>query len=215
MQEYSGAQGALPGTSKQQSDGDQPFQCPGNLTADLITDERCRVVGQGPSQRTAGPEDFQYFTAPPDAVAFPDKRRQVNRNDESLKKTQWQTRSRAGLTARIGWDLDSGFGPPRIRPALAGAGEFIPGTDKAPWGGYAFIGVDGRAIARDMFLDGNLWRDSARVEDRRALSGDLQAGLVVHHRDVQVAFTWVTRTEQFAYQDGPQQFGAVSISIAH
>jgi hypothetical protein len=120
-----------------------------------------------------------------------------------------------GLTARIGWDLDSGFGPPRIRPALAGAGEFIPGTDEYPWGGYAFIGVDGRAIARDMFLDGNLWRDSARVEDRRALSGDLQAGLVVHYRDVQVAFTWVTRTEQFAYQDGPQQFGAVSISIAH
>ena len=120
-----------------------------------------------------------------------------------------------GLTARIGWDLNSGFGPPRIRPALAGAGEFIPGTDDNPWGGYAFIGVDGRALARDMFLDGNLWRDSARVEDRRALVGDLQAGVAIHYRDVQVAFTWVNRTEQFAYQDGPQQFGAMSISIAH
>ena len=126
-----------------------------------------------------------------------------------------RTYANTGLTARIGWDLDSGFGPPRIRPALAGAGEFIPGTKEAPWGGYVFVGVDGRAVARDMFLDGNLWRDSARVDDRRALVGDLQAGLAVHYRDVQVAFTWVNRTEQFAYQDGPQQFGAVSISIAH
>jgi len=119
-----------------------------------------------------------------------------------------------GMTARIGWDLDSGFGPPRIRPALAGAGEFIPGTAEDPLGGYFFIGVDGRALARDMFLDGNLFRDSARVEDRRALVGDLQAGVAMHYRDVQLAFTWVNRTEQFAYQDGPQQFGAFSISVA-
>jgi lipid A 3-O-deacylase len=126
-----------------------------------------------------------------------------------------RTYANTGMTARIGWDLDSGFGPPRIRPALAGAGDFTPGTDEAPWGGYVFVGVDGRAIARDMFLDGNLWRDSARVDDRRDFVGDLQAGVAVHYRDVQVAFTWVSRTEQFAYQRGPQQFGAVSISVAH
>ena len=125
-----------------------------------------------------------------------------------------RTYANTGMTARIGWDLDSGFGPPRIRPALAGAGEFIPGTQEDPLGGYFFIGVDGRAIARDIFLDGNTWRDSPHVNDRRALVGDIQAGLAVHYRDVQVAFTWVTRTEQFAYQDGPQQFGAVSVSIA-
>ena len=126
-----------------------------------------------------------------------------------------RTYANMGMTARIGWTLDSGFGPPRIRPALAGAGDFIPGTREDPWGGYAFIGVDGRAIARDMFLDGNLFRDSARVTDRRDFVGDMQAGFAIHHRDVQVAFTWVSRSEQFAYQDGPQQFGAVSISIAH
>ncbi|MEZ5953050.1 MAG: lipid A deacylase LpxR family protein [Hyphomonas sp.] len=126
-----------------------------------------------------------------------------------------RTYANMGMTARIGWDLDSGFGPPRIRPALAGAGDFIPGTPENPFGGYAFIGVDGRAVARDMFLDGNLWRDSPRVEDRRDFTGDLQAGVAVHYRDVQLAFTFVHRTEQFKYQDGPQRFGAVSISIAH
>ena len=48
-----------------------------------------------------------------------------------------------------------------------------------------------------------------RHDVRRLLQEQLECD------DVQVAFTWVTRTEQFAYQRGPQQFGAVSISIAH
>lgn len=125
-----------------------------------------------------------------------------------------RTYANTGMTARIGFDLEGNFAPPRIRPALAGAGDFIPGTEEDPFGGYFFIGVDGRAVARDMFLDGNLWRDSPRVTDRRNFVGDLQAGIAVHYRDVQVAFTFVNRSEQFVAQDGPQRFGAVSVSFA-
>ena len=122
-----------------------------------------------------------------------------------------RTYAAAGGLARIGWDLSSDFGPPRIRPALAGAGVFKPGQ---PFGGYLFAGVEGRAVARDMFLDGNLWRDSARVDDRRDYGADLQMGVALHQGDVQVAFTYVHRTEEFVAQAGPQRFGAVSISIA-
>ncbi len=122
-----------------------------------------------------------------------------------------RTYATVGAMARIGWDLSSDFGPPRIRPALAGAGVFRPGQS---FGGYLFAGVEGRAVARDMFLDGNLWRDSARVEDRRDFTGDLQLGIALHQGDVQVAFTFVHRTEEFVAQSGPQRFGAVSISIA-
>lgn len=126
-----------------------------------------------------------------------------------------RTYAATGLTARIGWDLDSSFGPPRIRPALSGAGEFIPGTDENPMGGYLFIGASGRAIGRDMFLDGNLFRDGPRVDDRKDFVGDLQAGLAIHYREVQLAFTYVNRTEEFDSQITPQRFGAFSISIAH
>lgn len=116
-----------------------------------------------------------------------------------------------GGMARIGLDLGSDFGPPRIRPALAGAGVFE--TDQ-PFGGYIFAGLEGRAVARDMFLDGNLWRDSARVTDRRDFVADAQFGIALHQGDVQVAFTYVHRTEEFVAQAGPQRFGAVSISLA-
>lgn len=122
-----------------------------------------------------------------------------------------RTYASVGAMARIGLDLSADFGPPRIRPALAGAGVFKPGQ---PFGGYVFAGLEGRAVGRDMFLDGNLWRDSPRVEDRRDFNADLQAGFALHQGDVQVAFTYVYRTEEFVAQSGPQRFGAVSVSIA-
>jgi len=122
-----------------------------------------------------------------------------------------RTYAATGGMARIGFDLDADFGPPRIRPALSGAGVFRPDQ---PLGGYLFLGLDGRAVARDIFLDGNTFRESASVSDRRTFVGDLQGGLALHYRDFQVAFTYVHRTEQFVAQDGPQRFGAISISMA-
>lgn len=123
-----------------------------------------------------------------------------------------RTYAATGLTGRIGWDLDSDFGPPRIRPALSGAGTFTP---HQTFGAYLFAGVEGRVVLRDMFLDGNAWRDSPRVSDRNKLVADVQAGAAVHVSNVQVAFTYVHRTEEFQRQDGPQRFGAVSVSIAY
>ena len=122
-----------------------------------------------------------------------------------------RTYASAGAMARIGFDLDADFGPPRIRPALAGAGVFRPGQD---FGGYVFVGVDARAVARDIFLDGNTFRDSASVDDRRPIVGDVQAGIALHYADVQLALTYVHRTEEFVAQAGPQRFGAVSVAVA-
>lgn len=122
-----------------------------------------------------------------------------------------RTYAAVGGMARIGFDLDADFGPPRIRPALSGAGVFDP---QEALGGYLFVGIDGRAVARDIFLEGNTFRDSPSVSDRRDFVGDLQAGVAVNFRAVQVSFTYVHRTEQFVAQDGPQRFGAISIAIA-
>ena len=122
-----------------------------------------------------------------------------------------RTYGATGGMMRIGMDLDADFGPPRIRPALSGAGVFTP---RRGLGGYAFMGIEGRVVGRDIFLDGNTFRDSANVDDRRTLVADIQAGLALHYRKTQVAFTYVHRTEEFVNQAGPQRFGAVSISIA-
>jgi len=118
----------------------------------------------------------------------------------------------AGLALRVGQGLEADFGAPRIRPALVGSQFFQPpaGSD---FGWYAFAGLNGRAVARDIFLDGNTFRDGPSV-DRRPLVGDLSAGLVVHWRGVRLAYSQVFRTEEFYGQrGGAQSFGSVGVTF--
>lgn len=127
----------------------------------------------------------------------------------SLALGNVSTYAGVGGMVRLGFDLDSSFGPPRLRPALSGAGVYDPSRSL---GGYIFVGAEGRLVARDIFLDGNTFRDSPRV-DRKPFVSDLQAGIAVNIGSVQVAFSYVSRSEQFVGQTGPQRFGAISISL--
>ena len=120
-----------------------------------------------------------------------------------------QTYAAAGGTLRIGQGLEADWGPVRIRPALAGSGFFQP---RQEFGWYIFGGVEGRAIARDIFLDGNTFRDSPSV-DKRLFVGDAQAGVAVLWRGVRFAYTQVLRSEEFYGQRGRQSFGAFSASF--
>lgn len=63
---------------------------------------------------------------------------------------------------RLGQRLPLDYGPPRIQPSLPGSGFFVPPQDRFGW--YLFAGVEGRAVARNIFLDGNTFRDSRSVD---------------------------------------------------
>lgn len=116
----------------------------------------------------------------------------------------------AGATVRVGFDLAHSFAPPRLRPSIGSSSLYQPGGGVA---GYLFAGVGGYGVARDVFLDGNTFRDSASVSRNPAV-GDLQAGVELHAGRYRAAFTYVVRTEQFEGQDGVQKFGAISLSRA-
>lgn len=120
-----------------------------------------------------------------------------------------ETYASAGLLARVGRNLDADFGPPRIRPALAGSGYFYP-DDR--WGYYAFAGFEGRAVARDIFLDGNTWRDSRSV-DKEPLVADFTLGAAVVWPWGRLTYTHVFRTTEFKGQGETFQFGSVSLSM--
>lgn len=113
-----------------------------------------------------------------------------------------------GLTLRAGRDLPHDYGPPRIQPALPGSGLFVP---RARWGWYVFAGVDARAVAYNVFLDGSTFRSSPGV-DRRPFVGDAQAGAVVGLGRARLAYTHVFRTRDFYGQAEREDFGAVSMS---
>jgi hypothetical protein len=113
-----------------------------------------------------------------------------------------------GATVRVGQGLARDYGPPRIRPSLPGSGFFLP-QDGIGW--YFYAGVDGRAMAHNIFLDGNTFKDSHSV-DSKTWVGDVQMGLVLTFSAVQLAYTHIYRTREFEGQESGDNFGAISIS---
>jgi hypothetical protein len=120
------------------------------------------------------------------------------------------TYAAAGLTLRLGEDLPDDYGAPRLRPALPGSDYFRP-DDSFGW--YFFAGAEGRLVARNIFLDGNTFRDSHSV-DKIPTVLDMQAGLAVMLGErVRLAYTHLWRTKEFHGQDSPDQFGTLSLSV--
>ena len=115
----------------------------------------------------------------------------------------------AGMTVRLGRSLSLDYGPPRIQPSVPGLGFFVP-ADQFAW--YLFAGFEGRAVARNIFLDGNTFQDSRSV-DKELLVGDLQGGIVLTWRGVRLTYTHVLRSPEFDGQDDSEQFGSVSLSV--
>jgi len=115
----------------------------------------------------------------------------------------------AGLTLRVGYNVPSDYGPPRIRPGLSGSGFFTP-ESRFTW--YVFAGVEGRAVGRNIFLDGNTYQGSHSV-DKKTLVGDLQVGFVITlFKNFRMGFTNVFRTKEFDFQPEADDFGSINLS---
>ncbi|PWR24085.1 DUF2219 domain-containing protein [Zavarzinia compransoris] len=118
------------------------------------------------------------------------------------------TYASASATLKVGSDVSSDWGAPRIRTALSGTGYFKPVND-IDW--YVFAGVEGRAVARNIFLDGNSFADSDSVEKKNFVA-DLQVGAAVTIGNVRATFTQVFRTKEYVGQTQGDVFGALSLS---
>ncbi len=118
------------------------------------------------------------------------------------------TYAEAGLALRLGSDLAHDFGPPRIRPGFPGSSYFRP---KKGFLWYVFAGFQGRAVLRNIFLDGNTFQDSYSVK-KKPFVGNLQAGLVVQWNSFRIGYTQVLRSKEFEGQDFSDVFGSLSLS---
>lgn len=119
------------------------------------------------------------------------------------------TYAAAGAIVRLGQDLGNDFGPPRIRPSLPGSETF---DLEDPFGWYIFAGVEGSAVARNIALDGNTFRDSHSV-DKKIFVADFMAGAAVFIGRTRLAYTHVLRTKEYKGQKGMDQYGALTFSV--
>lgn len=121
-----------------------------------------------------------------------------------------QTYGAGGVMFRLGNDLSLDRSPPpRISPGLPGSGYFKAGH-KAVW--YVFAGLEMRGIARNIFLDGNTWRNSHEVAKKHMVA-DFQIGIAVIVNGVRIAYTHVFRTREFRSQPEGHEFGALSFAF--
>ncbi len=125
------------------------------------------------------------------------------------------TQAAAGSEVRFGWNMPSSFGTSLIRP---GSSIDAP-TPRTPeslkrehWGWYVFAGAEGRAVARNIFLDGNTWKDSHSVS-KEPFVGELNGGLAITYKDIRVAYNHVYVTKEFKKQSKGQQYGSITLTI--
>lgn len=116
-----------------------------------------------------------------------------------------------GAMFRLGHDLPMDYGPPRIRPGAQGSDFFKTHDGGFSW--YVFAGVEGRAVAQNIFLDGNTFAESHSV-DKTTGVGDFHMGLVMAWDKVRLAVTQVFRSKEFEGQKEQSEFGALSLSVA-
>ncbi|MEX1147313.1 MAG: lipid A deacylase LpxR family protein, partial [Sphingomonadales bacterium] len=124
------------------------------------------------------------------------------------------TYASAGARARFGSNLPGDYGPPRIRPSLPGSDYFLPGDTVS---GYLFAAVEGRAVARNIFLDGNTFRNSHSVPSKTFV-GDIQLGaaLVIPGGilpPMRLSYTYIWRSKEYRGQEFPDRFGSINLSF--
>lgn len=126
-----------------------------------------------------------------------------------------------GLEGRLGYNLPQDFGTTHIHP---GGETNIPFLDPEhryegyridqDYGIHLFASVEGRAVARDIFLDGNTFRDSHSVS-KEPLVADLSIGLKFKIRSFKISYSQVQRSKQFKLQKKSHTFGSVMVSYVY
>lgn len=120
------------------------------------------------------------------------------------------TYAAAGMTFTLG-PADDPFqdAPVRVRPAMPGSGYFETPPDGWSW--FIFAGAEGRAVARNIFLDGNTFRDSNSV-DKKHFVGDLNAGIALTYDDYRLGYSYTVRSKEFDGQERVSEFGSLTLS---
>ena len=115
----------------------------------------------------------------------------------------------AGAMARFGLNLPDDYGPVRMSPTLPGSNYFEP---NGAFSAYVFAGIDGRAIARNIFLDGNSFVASRSVSKDWAVA-DFEFGAAIAGDSWRLSFTHVIRTREYRTQPKSDQFGAINLTF--
>lgn len=116
----------------------------------------------------------------------------------------------AGYQVRFGWKLPYDFGIDMHRPG----GDTNIGINS--WGKpniHVFAALDGQAVYRNIFLDGNTIVDSHHVE-KYPFTANIMTGIGIQFNGIYITYTYVYWTKKFKTESRNHQFGVLNISFS-
>jgi len=123
-----------------------------------------------------------------------------------------------GLAYRLGWNLPNDFGIFPIRTVSSFNGtldeEASQSASKNKFGIQLFCSAEGRAVLRNIFLDGNTCSDSPSV-DKKPVVSDLMSGINLSSGHAQLSIAYVYRSKEYETQKKAQKFGSINFSISY
>ena len=122
-----------------------------------------------------------------------------------------------GTAIRIGKYLPLQDVPLRIQPGLSVANSYIA-VRRGSFDWMLYAEVQGRAVAHNIFLDGNTFANSQSVAKRRFVQ-DLATGITLgfgqFSMPVFLSFSLIWRGREFDLQNGEDNFGSAMIGIQY
>lgn len=116
----------------------------------------------------------------------------------------------AGVTLRLGKGLQNDYGAVAMRPSGPVHTRFKRSNNFA-W--YVYTGIQMRAVAQNIFLDGNTSGGSHSV-DKETFVGDWNSGLVLTLDRYRLTLSHTKQSDQFETQYEASDFTAVALSVA-
>ena len=125
----------------------------------------------------------------------------------------------AGAGLRFGWNLPNDFGTFTIRPGSdtnAAFDETDPRFFRSDqrFGIHVFAAVGGSWVLRNIFLDGNTFRDSHSV-DKEPFVGNCMVGAGLVLSRFKMSFAHVYQTKEFKTQKNEHSFTAITLSFSY
>jgi lipid A 3-O-deacylase len=104
-----------------------------------------------------------------------------------------------GALVRFGYNVPNEF-------------EAVREPTRPGWGAYAFTGVEGRWVIRNLFLDGSTFESSPSV-DKEPLVGSFRFGLGLVFKRVEVLLSHTLLSHEFKAQQGNDHYSSATLLI--
>ncbi|KYG63961.1 hypothetical protein AZI86_14220 [Bdellovibrio bacteriovorus] len=116
-----------------------------------------------------------------------------------------------GAMVRFGLRLPDDFGPSNLSSVGGDALDLKFGNVDLPWRAYGFMGVRGRAVIRNIFLDGNTFKDSHRVK-KYPFIGETEIGYAIQVSHWVYSWRFITLTPEFEENSEFDSYASLALS---